>query len=739
MTASIRFTLHITGMDCADCARTIERGVARLPGVEASSLNFTMAVLHVSGEIEPGEVVGRVRELGYDALTEQEISASTRTAAVADQPNFLQYIWGRTDTRLALLAVLLVLPGLLFHELLPWLGIHHPLLDLSSALAMALAGYPIAASGWRAFRVGGQVTINALMTIAAVGAVFIGAYTEAGVVMVLFAVGEALEGFTSERARNSIQSLLSTVPARATLLTYHDEHTHEKDVLVEDLQVGDLILVRPGQQIPMDGTVASGASAVNQAPITGESSPVSKTTGDPVFAGTVNGEGSLEITVTHPASENTIARMVRLVEQAQAERAPVQRFVDRFAAVYTPVVVAIAAGVAVIPPLFFGGTLLGGESGWLYRGLALLVVACPCALVISTPVSIISAISSAARSGILFKGGAHLETLSRVRAIAFDKTGTLTEGRPAVVRIRAADCTNGAVICDPCRDLLALASSLEQRSEHPLAVAVVHEARHQGVGFDYPAAESVSALAGRGLAGSIGGKRVTIGSHGWFDEHIAHDRHCAEVATADREGLTTMLVSRESEYLGYISVSDTVRTSSREALQALQRLDLKTVMLTGDNEATAAQVAREAGVSEYRANCLPEEKVAHIRSLRAVYPAVAMVGDGINDTPALAAASIGIAVGTENGATTQAMETADVTLLGGDLSRLPFAVRLARRTMRIIRANVALSIGIKLAFLVLVLVGLGSMWLAVLADMGTSLLVTLNGMRLLKGNARGEA
>ena len=474
------------------------------------------------------------------------------------------------------------------------------------------------------------------------------------------------------------------------------------------------------------------STTVDQSTITGESRAVEKEIGDTVFAGTMNGEGSLEVTVTRLAEDNTIARMIALVEEAQEKKAPAQSFVDRFAAVYTPLVVLLAAAVVLVPTLIFGQPLLAGEQGWLYRGLALLVVACPCALVISTPVSIISAISSAARNGVLIKGGAHLETLSRVQAIAFDKTGTLTEGRPAVVRIRAADCSNPETICDPCRDLLALASAVEQRSEHPIAGAVDHEARHQGVGFQYPTAEDVNALPGRGISGTVSGQDIILGSHPWFDDHVAHTIHCDEVCAADDGGLTTILVSRDRSYQGYISVADRVRPSSRRTVEILKDLDLKTIMLTGDNERTASNVAAEVGLDAYRANCLPEEKLAAIRAMQKNDVDVAMIGDGINDTPALAAASVGIAVGGDEGAAAQAMETADVTLIGGNLLQLPFAIRLSRRTMSTIRTNVALSIGIKLVFLVLVLVGLGSMWLAVLADMGTSLLVTLNGMRLLR-------
>jgi Cd2+/Zn2+-exporting ATPase len=717
----------ITGMDCADCAKTVEIGVGKLENVEVSELHFHSETLNVRGSASADEIISRVKELGYNVRDPEE----QRNASPVDLPklNFLQFMWGRRDTQLALLSTLLVLPGLIFHELLPHLGIHHPLIDLTSIAAMVLAGYPVALSGWRSFKINRQVTINALMAIAAIGAVFIGAYTEAGVVMVLFVIGEALEGFTSERARRSIRSLMAVAPNEAILLDPHGDHYHERDIHVDKLKVGDLILVKPGKRIPMDGKVVSGGSAVNQAPITGESRLIEKAAGDVVFASSVNGGGALEVEVTHLAANNTISRLIKMVEEAQEKKAPAQRFVDKFASYYTPAVVVLAALVAIIPPLFFGQPFLGGESGWLYRGLALLVVACPCALVISTPVSIISAISNGARAGVLFKGGVFVESLARVEAIAFDKTGTLTKGEPSVVSVQAADCEDPNDLCDDCENLLALASAVEQRSEHPIAHAVVHEARHKGISLSYPAAEKVTALTGRGVTGQVGGREVVIGSHPYFDENIPHAAHCKSIAEADANGLTTMMVSSDNSYQGFISVADTVRETSKAALSELANIGIDNlVMLTGDNEVTAKAVAEKVGVTGFRANCLPEDKVAEIEKLSQKSGGVVMVGDGINDAPALAAATVGVAIGN----TAQAMETADITLMGDSLRQLPFAIRLSRAAMNTIRANVILSIGIKVVFLILVLLGIGTMWMAVLADVGTSLLVTLNGMRLLK-------
>jgi Cd2+/Zn2+-exporting ATPase len=490
----------------------------------------------------------------------------------------------------------------------------------------------------------------------------------------------------------------------------------------------------------MDGRVCTGQSAVNQAAITGESLPIDKTVGDDLFAGSINGEGVLTLEVTHLAADNTISRMIRLVEEAQEKRAPVQRFVDQFARYYTPAVVALAALVATVPSLFFGQPFWNPDAetfGWLYRGLALLVVACPCALVISTPVSLISAITNAARQGVLFKGGAFIEALSRVRAIALDKTGTITAGRPAVVAIRSTSCAEmtpiGSDDCPACDELLALASAVEEQSEHPLARAVVSAAEQRGLHQRYAPAQAVSALTGRGVTGLVDGRQVTIGSHTYFDATFGHTAdHCSAATNDAQRGYTPLLVSVDGRYRGALAVADTVRTNSQRAVQQLKTAGMTAViMLTGDNHGAAQTIGAQVGVTDVRAELLPADKLMAIRELQATHGAVAMVGDGINDAPALAAADVGIAIGGATG-TAQAMETADVTLMSADLRQLPFAVKLSRAAMRTIRTNVALSIGIKLAFLVVVLLGWGTMWMAVVADMGTALLVTLNGMRLLR-------
>ncbi|MFN2134538.1 MAG: heavy metal translocating P-type ATPase [Candidatus Promineifilaceae bacterium] len=725
----------VQGMDCANCAKTIESAVAGMNGVEQAELSFATETLRVRGSRPVSDITAVVNDLGYTLQNEPG-----KEMAAMGPSGFAQFLWGRPETRTLLLAALLILPGLLFNELLRrdywWV-------DALAIISLILAGWPVARSAWKSLRYGRTISINLLMTIAAIGAVIIGANVEAAMVMVLFALGEALEGYTAGRARHAIRELMQVAPATATLI--RREAAGEaapqqlQEVAVEKLIVGDHILVRPGERIPMDGQVVSGASTVDQAAITGESRPITKASGDTLFAGSMNGEGALEIEVTHLAQDNTISRMIALVEEAQDRRAPAQRFVDQFASYYTPAIVVLAIAVAAIPPLFFGQPFwntAAGELGWFYRGLALLVVACPCALVISTPVSIISAISNAARHGVLFKGGAYLERLSRVRAMAFDKTGTLTEGKPSVVSLRTAACEtdkeNQLADCSDCDEMLALAGAVESRSEHPLARAVSEASAARGLLERYPSADNVSALTGRGVKGWVRGHQVMIGSHQYFDGHIAHSaQQCALAAGDEQQGYTPLLVGRDDAYLGTITVADKVRASSQDVIAELKVLGMKSlVMLTGDSRVTAERTAAEIGMTDVRAELLPEDKVAAVQALQEEYGPVAMVGDGINDAPALATADVGIAVGGA-GKPSQAMETADITLMEDEIVRLPFAVGLSKATMRTIYANVALSIGIKLVFLLLVLAGVGTMWMAVLADVGTSLLVTLNGMRLL--------
>ncbi len=664
------------------------------------------------------------------------------------------YLLGRREMRATLVAALLLLPGLLFHEILGWEAVW---IEIPALLAIALAGGPVVRSAWRGLRVNRELNIQALMTVAVAGALVIGAWVEAGMVVVLFALGEALEGYAAARARGAIQGLMTVAPERALRIRRRQGpgpsdapssgFPPEEEVHVQSLEPGDVILIRPGERIPMDGTVVTGHSAVDQSALTGESIPLEKGTGAEVLAGSVNGEGVLEVEVSRPASETTLHRMIRLVAEAQEQRAPVQRFIDRFARIYTPAVVVLAVLLAVIPPLAFGAPFWNPDPdtfGWFYRGLALLVVACPCALVISVPASVVSALTNAARSGVLIKGGAHLEALARVRAVAFDKTGTLTRGALTVVGVRAVDCVDesgdGTENCSPCDELLALAAAVEARSEHPVGQALTRAARDRLPVHRIPEATDHRALRGRGMTARLGDGQVTLASHHHFDLHVPHDgAHCRTADEDAREGRIPILVERDGRFLGTITLSDVPRPSAGDAVRKLGKMGIPSVLLSGDSEGAARHLAEQVGIQEVAGQLLPEAKVEVLGRLRDRFGTVAMVGDGINDAPALAAADVGIAVGGDLGGTDQAREAAAVTLMRGELDVLPRTLRLARATMRTVRVNVAFAIGIKVAFLLLVVAGMGTLWMAVVADVGATLAVTLYGMRLLRWREPGEA
>jgi Cd2+/Zn2+-exporting ATPase len=688
-------TFQVDGLDCADCALHLEEALRRVPGVARVDLNFPLARLRVvpqDGANVWATIERLAGEMGYALQSERAASAGEADKGLL---TWQERLWQR----------------------------RRDLATLVSGLLLAGAA---------------GLSLLILMTIAAAGAVFVGEWAEGAVAIFLFSLGNTLEGYTMGRARNAIRGLMDLSPRRATVI----RGDWEEEVPVEALSVGDRVLVRPGVRIPADGEVLTGQSAVNQAPITGESVPVDKSPGEGVFAGTVNGQGALTVRVSRLAGDTTLSRIIRMVEAAQAQKAPSQRFVDRFAQVYTPVVIAIAAGVALLPPLVGWLTGAGGVDAllgeWIYRALVLLVIACPCALVISTPVSIVSAIASAARAGVLIKGGTHLEALGALKVIAFDKTGTLTVGQPQVVEVRCTGHDAGLAWseCPTCQQVLADAAAVERRSEHPLARAVVREAVTRGLSVVLPAAEGVQAMTGQGVRGRVNGHDVTVAAHTYFHETDPELSHhgplCEAVDAAQATGQTVMLVRDDCCGLrGYIAVADTLRHGVPEVMAALKSVGIeRTVMLTGDNEVTARAMATAAGLDGFQARLLPEHKVRAVEKLLKEYGHVAMVGDGVNDAPALARATVGVAMG--GAGTDTALETADVALMADDLSKLPLAVKLSRRARRIIQQNVALSLGIKALFLALAVGGLATLWMAVFADMGASLMVTLNGMRLLR-------
>jgi len=583
----------------------------------------------------------------------------------------------------------------------------------------------IVVGGYSLFRTGMKnllkldFDMRALMTVAIIGAAFIGEWSEGAVVVILFAISEVLERYSMDKARASIRSLMDIAPKEALV------RRNEREFLVNvnEIEVGDIMIVKPGEKIAMDGDVVAGFSSVNQAAITGESVPAEKNPGDEVFAGTLNGEGLIEVEITKLVDDTTIAKIIHLVEEAQAEKAPSQAFVDRFAKYYTPIIILVAFLVAILPPLLFGADW----SEWIYQGLAVLVVGCPCALVISTPVSIVTAIGNAAKNGVLVKGGVYLEEMGMLKAIAFDKTGTLTKGIPAVTDYKVLSSYDH-------NELLSVIAALENKSEHPLAASIVRKAESDNITFKDTVIEEFTSVTGKGIKGTVDRVTYFIGSPKYLDGIMSTgipSNINAEISQLQDEGKTVMAAGTDSEILALIAVADEVRESSREVISRLHELGIeKTIMLTGDNSGTAKAIGREAGVTEIQSELLPEDKLSFIKELQNKHSKVAMVGDGINDAPALAAATIGVAMG--GAGTDTALETADIALMADDLKKLPFTIKLSRKTLRIIKQNIAFAIGVKLLALLLVIPGWLTLWIAIFADMGATLIVTLNGLRLLK-------
>ncbi len=705
---------RIEGMDCPSCAGKIETALSRVPGVSAVKVNYLAQSLLLTADEgqAPASAIGEaLKKLGYSSA---RIDGSAQEAANSDRPESAgtsddhtsqgtKHWWSSTRGLWVLATGAAV--GLAFAA-----SMIAPDVSRWAFVVAALAGlFPIARRAFALARSGSPFSIETLMTVATLGALAIDAASEAAVVVFLFMVGELLEGVAAGSARAGIRALISLVPRTATV----EEDGKTREVPAASLAIDQVVMVRPGERIPTDGVILDGISDVDESPVTGESVPVTKRPDDPVFAGSINAAAALRITVTRTASDNTIARIIQMVEEAQGSKAPTARFIDRFSAWYTPAAMAIAALVILVPPLAFGADWYT----WIYRGLSLLLIACPCALVLSTPAAIASGIASGARRGLLLKGGAALETIGRVRTVAFDKTGTLTEGRPCV--------TDVIPLSGEAHEMLAFAAAVERGSSHPLARAIVECAESNGV--EKMTASGETAIPGKAVLGLVRDRNITISSPRYATERGITDTALhGRVINLELTGKTVVVVLADGVPLGLLALRDEPRSDASEGIAALSQLGVRSVMLTGDNRRTGEAIARTLGL-EVQAELLPDDKLKAIAEHKAAGP-IAMVGDGINDAPALAAASVGIAMG---GSTDVALETADAALLKSRVMGVAELVALSRATLANIHQNIAVSLGFKGVFLITSLLGVTTLWMAILADTGATVLVTLNALRLL--------
>ena len=703
----------ITGMDCPTEEQIIRNRLKNIAGIESLDFNLMQRELSVSHSLDDDrDILSALETLGLGAQRKSETPADSAESG------------HQSITLAAKIAMGLAGVAAIGAE-----GVAYatgqdnswPVIGLA-LLSLALGGRQTLFKGFIALKTF-TLNINFLMSIAIIGAVFIGKWPEAAMVTWLFGLAEMIEAFSLDRARNAIRGLMEMTPETASV---QDASGVWQDVPAQSVKIGQTVRVRPGERIPLDGVVVSGQSSVNQAPITGESLPVEKQNGDSVFAGSINERGSFEFRVSAEASNTTLARIIRSVQEAQAQRAPTQRFIDNFARYYTPIVVVFAFLLAVVPPLFFGAEF----SPWLYKALVMLVIACPCALVISTPVTVVSGLAAAAKAGVLVKGGVHLENGRRLKAVALDKTGTLTLGKPTVTDILALPRVDETFVWE--KDaLLQLAASLDAPSEHPVASAIVAAWTNGEANRPILPVEDFESITGRGVKGRIGGKLYFIGNHRLTEENGVCGPHVeSELQRLENEAKTVVVLTSETEALAVLGVADTLRETSIEAIRELHALGVQSVMLTGDNSTTARAIAQKVGIDDARGDLLPDDKLRAMDELLQKHGAVGMVGDGINDAPALAKATVGFAMGAAG--TDTAIETADVALMQDDLRMLPLFIRLSRQTGQILAQNIAFSIGVKAVFFALALAGHATLWMAVFADLGASLLVVFNGLRLLR-------
>ncbi|ODU23836.1 MAG: metal-transporting ATPase [Verrucomicrobia bacterium SCN 57-15] len=697
-------------MDCPDEIAAIERALKPLAGVGEVKVNLMAGTATIAHDqhVTPEQLIKAIGMAGLKA------SPMTEAHGVEDEHDH-----STSCIRLVSVIISGVFTGVSL--LLQWQNLVAPYGKVAAALIAILAsGWLILPKAIRALR-HFSLDMNVLMTVAVTGAACIGEWTEAAAVVFLFALSELLEGFSVGRARRAIQSLLELTPE--TALVKRGDQIQE--LRVEEVKVDEIFIVKSGARVPLDGVVTSGESAINQAPITGESMPVEKKPGDTVFAGTINGEGSLEVKVTKASTDTTLAKIIKLVGDAQGQKAPSQRFVDRFAKIYTPVVFVAAILVLLSGPLLFNGAWLE----WTYRALVLLVIACPCALVIATPVSIVSGLTAMARRGVLIKGGVFLEEIGKLKALAVDKTGTITEGKPRVQQVIP---WNGKSQ----EEILRVAAAIDTHSEHPLAQAVVKYAEEKKIQF--PRSENYQSKTGRGAEAQIDGHLYFVGNHRFAHESaVCSDELEKKLAELEAQAMSVVIVGHKphqdckGEVLGILAVADTIRPNAVEAIKALHAAGVeKVVMLSGDNQRTVDAISKQVGIDEAKGDLLPDQKIERVRELLAQHKHVGMIGDGVNDAPAMAAASIGIAMGGVG--TDTAIETADIALMQDDLSKVAEAIQLGRRTVRIIQGNIAFALIVKAVFLVLALSGHTSLWLAILADTGATLVVIANALRLLK-------
>lgn len=712
---NIRTVLHVAGMDCADEVEALERVLRPLGGVREVRVNLMggkVTLLH-DGSVSPATMIAAIGRAGMKAAEEDAASAGME---MENQQRTGRLAVGISGVFTGL--------GLLLERIHPGNAL---LADASFVAAIVAGGWLVAPKAWRALR-HRALDMNVLMSVAVVGALAIHQWSEAAAVTFLFALSELLEAFSLTRARRAVKALMQLAPETALLREEsgndRGEGAYFREVPVESVAVGSTIAVKSGSRIPLDGVIATGASAIDQAPITGESMPVDKGPGDAVFAGTINGAGSLELVTTKGFADTTLARIVHLIEEAQSQKAPAQRFVDRFARYYTPSVMAAALLFAVAPPLLFGAEWLV----WLYRGLVLLVIACPCALVISTPVSVVSGLTAMARRGVLIKGGAVLESVGKLKALAVDKTGTITEGKPRVRKVIPVNSYNET-------EILRIAAAIDTHSEHPLAQAVVRYAMEKNIPF--PRSEDYRASGGRGAEAVIDGHHYFVGNHRFTHEMaVCSPEIERQLALIEADAQSVVIVGHRphadctGEVLGILAVGDAIREHAPAAIAALHRMGIgRIVMLSGDNQRTASAIAAKAGIDEAHGDLLPDQKIERIKALLAECGTVGMIGDGVNDAPAMAAATVGIAMGQ---GTDTALETADMALMQDDLSQVAEAIHLGRRTVRVIQCNIAFALSLKAVFLVLALTGHTSLWLAIAADTGATLLVIANALRLLR-------